>query len=88
MISKPSTGLSATALPRSLDWPKERCGHAATCVSGPLLVIMGGLDSQIRTISDCWIYDLTAMLWQKVHVLTKLMILILIWVLNSSATPP
>ena len=49
---------------RSLEWPEERYGHAATCVSGPLLVIMGGEDT-----SDCWIYDLTTMLWKKVHVL-------------------
>ena len=60
-ISKP-TRLSATI--RSFEWPEERYDHAATCVCGPLLVIMGGDGT-----SDCWIYDLTAMLWKKVHVL-------------------
>ena len=54
------TVLSATI--RSVEWPERRYGHAATCVSGPLLVIMGGEDT-----SDCWIYDLTTMLWKKVH---------------------
>ena len=62
-INKP-TRLSANVL--SLEWPEERYSHAATCVSGPLLVIMGGFGSQIT--SDCWIYDFTAMLWKKVHV--------------------
>ena len=63
-ISKP---ISLAASVRSLEWPEERYGHAATCVSGPLLVIMGGVDNRIETISDCWIYDFTAMLWKKVH---------------------
>ena len=68
-ISKP-TGLAAIV--HSLERPEERSGHAATCVSGPLLVIMGGVDSEIKMISNCWIYDLTAMLWKKVHVLMYL----------------
>ena len=48
-----------------MEWPESRYGHAATCVSGPLLVIMGGAISTIMT-SDCWIYDFTTMLWKKV----------------------
>ena len=63
-ISKP-TGLSATIC--SLEWPEGRYSHAATCVSGPLLVIMGGVMFTIA--SSCWIYDFTAMLWKKVHVM-------------------
>ena len=65
-ISKP-TSLAASV--RSLEWPEKRYSHAATCVSGPLLVIIGGMDNKIGTISDCWVYDFTAMLWKKVHVL-------------------
>ena len=40
-------------------------------MSGPLLVIMGGVtvDFLVEMISDCWIYDFTAMLWTKVYVL-------------------
>ena len=64
-ISKPA-GLSASVC--SLEWPEERYNHAATCVSGPLLVIMGGFGSWMQITSDCWIYDFTAMLWKKVHV--------------------
>ena len=65
-ISKP-TKLSAFF--HSLKWPEERYGHAATCVAGPLLVIMGGTMDWETMTSDCWIYNLTAMLWKKVHVL-------------------
>ena len=65
-ISKP-TSLATSVC--SSEWPEERHSHAATCVSGPLLVIMGGMGTRIEIISDCWIYDLTAMLWKKVHVL-------------------
>ena len=51
-----------------------RIDHAATCVSGPVLMMMGGFDL-IRqtfdyldpvTLSECWICDTTAMLWKKV----------------------
>ena len=64
-ISKPTILVASVRLSK---WPekkkKKRFSHAATCVSGPLLVIMEEVPS-----SDCWIYDLTAMLWKKVHVL-------------------
>ena len=51
-----------------MEWPERRGGHAATCVSGPLLVIMGGAMSRETITSDCWIYDFTTMLWKKVLV--------------------
>ena len=41
-----------------------RVGHAATCVSGPVLVIVGGWDMKMH--SDCWISDTTTMQWKKV----------------------
>ena len=50
---------------RSVEWPERRCVHATTCVSGPLLVIVGG-DSGRSIISDCWIGDLTTKQWKKV----------------------
>ena len=58
-----------TSLVVSVRWPEKRFSHAATCVSGPLLVIMGGMATWKEMTGDCWIYDLTAMLWKKVHVL-------------------
>ena len=51
-----------------VKWPAARVGHAAACVSGPLLVIMGGMMNWTTVISDCWIYDFTTMLWKKVLV--------------------
>ena len=51
-----------------MEWPDRRYSHAATCVSGPLLVIMGGAMSRETMTSDCWIYDFTTMLWKKVLV--------------------
>ena len=66
-----STGPRST-LPctnHSVEWPTGRCGHAATCVSGPLLVIVGGTSNWSRAISDCWIHDLTTMKWKNVILL-------------------
>ena len=52
-----------------MEWPERRAAHAATCVSGPLLVIMGGAMIRETMTSDCWIYDFTTMLWKKVLVI-------------------
>ena len=62
-ISKPTV---LTAIISSVGWPDRRYGHAATCVSGPLLI--GGTMNTETTSSDCWIYDFTTMLWKKVLV--------------------
>ena len=63
-----STGPGSTNLSTAqcMEWPEWRCDHATTCVSGPLLVIVGGLSSELNTISDCWIGDLTTKQWKKV----------------------
>ena len=50
---------------RSVEWPERRFYHATTCVSGPLLVIVGGYGDE-GTISECWIGDLTTNQWKKV----------------------
>ena len=57
-----------------MEWPEKRGVHAATCVSGPLLVIMGGLAYVEMVTSDCWIYDFTTMLWKKVLVIEKFVV--------------
>ena len=49
----------------SVECPEERCDHATTCVSGPLLVIVGGASGR-GIISDCWIVDLITKQWKKV----------------------
>ena len=63
-----STGPGSTNL-STTQWNGLRGGgsnHATTCVSGPLLVIVGGTGSEWSTISDCWIGDLTTKQWKKV----------------------
>ena len=50
---------------RSVELPERRYCHATTCVSGPLLVIVGGYNGW-SAISDCWIGDLTTKQWKKV----------------------
>ena len=52
---------------RSVIWPDKRQGHAACALSGPLLVIMGGKNSEDALICDSWIYDFTTKLWKKVQ---------------------
>ena len=42
------------------------CAHAAACVSGSLLVIVGGENIKRNAISDFWVYDFTATTWRKV----------------------
>ena len=61
-----STGPGSTNL-STAQWNGLRGGvrHATTCVSGPLLVIVGGYSGR-STISDCWIGDLTTKQWKKV----------------------
>ena len=50
-----------------MEWPEWRRYHATICVSGPLLVIVGGISGRLSTISDCWIGDLTTKQWKKVY---------------------
>ena len=56
-----------------MEWPAKRGVHAATCVSGPLLVIMGGMMNTETVTGDCWIYDFTTKRWKKVIVMEKFM---------------
>ena len=48
------------------EWPENRYSHAATCISGPLLVIVGGSRRAQTIVSDCCICDLNTSLWKKV----------------------
>ena len=56
-----------------MEWPVKRGVHAATCVSGPLLVIMGGMMNTETVTGDCWIYDFTTKRWKKVIVMENFM---------------
>ena len=53
------------AIDQSVEWPEARYGHAATCISDSLLVVVGGL--RCRMSCNSWICDLTTMLWKKVQ---------------------
>ena len=49
-----------------MEWPQERSHHAATRLSGPLFVIIGGLGQSYNILNDMWLCDTTIMLWKKV----------------------
>ena len=59
-----------------VNWPRRRISHAATQfnvvspsseISTHLLVI-GGLDTDFETVSDCWVLDSINMTWNKVRI--------------------
>ena len=56
----------------SIEWPLERSHHAATHLSGPLFVIVGGLDQSYHTLKDMWLCDTTTKLWKKVELFVYL----------------
>ena len=50
-------------------------GHAAACVSGSLLVMVGGRNTRSLSeysLSECWICDTATMLWSKVIHLSQI----------------
>ena len=49
-----------------MEWPQERSSHAATHLSGPLFVIVGGMDKSYNSLNDMWLCDTTTKLWKKV----------------------
>ena len=52
-----------------VEWLERRYSHAAACVSGRLLVIVGRRSDRGRTVSDCWIHDFTTRIWNKVNII-------------------
>ena len=57
----------------SVEWPQERSHHAATHLSGPLFVIIGGLGQSYDILYDMWLCDTTTMLWEKVLFLVTIL---------------
>ena len=61
-----------------LDWPRWRIAHSSTVINivtshgqeSHHILVIGGGDNDLETISDCWILDLKHMLWSEVHVYT------------------
>ena len=58
----------STSMGDSVKWPQERHSHAATHLSGPLFVIVGGYGQ-----SDMWLCDTITKLWKKVLFLVTIL---------------
>ena len=66
-VPLPSTGATSdTSIGHSVERPQERNHHAATHLSGPLFVVVGGEYQPFRTLNDMWLCDTTTKLWKKV----------------------
>ena len=65
MISLSSQNWSKIKKPvsQSVQWPVERCAHAASHITGPVFVMSGGYSS-LLTLSDMWLCDTNQ--WIKV----------------------
>ena len=56
----------STFIGHSVEWPRKRIHHAATHLSGPLFVLVGGVDQYAHTLKDMWLCDTTTKLWKNV----------------------
>ena len=57
---------SNVSIGHSVEWSQKRSYHAATHLSGPLFVIVGGEGQYFDTLNDMWLCDTTTKLWKKV----------------------
>ena len=46
--------------------PPARNGHAACCIAGSLLMVVGGLSDGLNVLSDVWLLDVTNGSWSEV----------------------
>ena len=57
-------------------WPVRRSDHAACCLSFgseyPQLLVSGGLGDDVKTLKDCWLFDVSSWRWKEVRVWTVL----------------
>ena len=57
--------------PEGAPFPAERCYHAATCLNygddHPQLLVTGGLDKNLKTLSDAWLLDINTGRWREVR---------------------
>ena len=56
----------STSIGHSVEWPRKISRHAATHLSGPLFVIVGGLGPYPTPVNEMWLCDTTTKLWKKV----------------------
>ena len=55
-----------------MEFPQKRSHHAATHLSGPLFVIVGGMGQSSDTLNDMWLCDTTTKLWKVLFLVTVL----------------
>ena len=61
----------STSIGHSVEWPQKRTHYAATHLSGPLFVIVGGMDQSGFTLMDMWLCDTTTKLWKRVLIIVS-----------------
>ena len=61
--------------PEGAPWPVERTRHAACCLNyadhKPKLLVTGGLDKNLKTLSDAWLLDINTRRWREVREVTE-----------------
>ena len=63
----------STSIGHPVEWPHRRSHHAATHLSGPLFVIVGGLNQSGHTLNEMWLCDTTTKLWKTVLLLVTVL---------------
>ena len=61
-----------------VDWPRRRISHASASFNightqsdfTTHHLVLGGLDTDYETVSDCWIFNCNNMTWNKVYNIT------------------
>ena len=60
-----------------MDWPEGRTAHASAIINTisnekvmSHLIVIGGVDYNGDPISDCWIVDLSTLIWYQVIYIT------------------
>ena len=62
----------------AVDWPEGRTGHASAVINTissnekvtSHFIVMGGRDYNGDPISDCWIINLSSLIWYQVMYIT------------------
>ena len=57
-----------------MKWPKRRDSHASSVINTTSsdqqvtshLIIIGGWDNNLQAVSDCWIINLSTLIWHQV----------------------
>ena len=78
---------SNVSIGHSIEWPKEKSHHAATHLSGPLFVIVGGLDITARfLLMTCGCVTLPPSCGKRYCFLSTLHVLMFVTILYNKVT--